>query len=64
MEGCGKKIALSRVFLFDASDTCILSRNRGCSLCRRFSGEGTSAWAVREGLVEEGLRCYIALEKS
>ena len=64
MEACGKKIALSRVSLFDASCTCIFSRNHGCSLCSRFSGKGASAWAVQEGLLEAGLRCYIALEMS
>ena len=62
MDAYGKEIAISRVFLFDASCTCIFSRNHGCSLCKRFSGEGASAWAVQEGLVEVGLGCYIALE--
>ena len=62
MEGRVKKVALSRVFLFDASCTCIYSQNHGCSLCRRLSGEGANDWAVQEGLVEAGLRCYIDSE--
>ena len=64
MEACGKEIASFRVFLFDASCTCISFRNHGCSLCRRSSGEGASDWAVQEGLVEADLRCCFILEMS